>query len=168
MRASSVRAEPRNLESQLRPENQPRLDPTAEPLVRKRAASRGVHREHRGQAKRPAHPSNGLIAELNELWRVVDDPLQWILQRKKGNPRKKSSGWQGRSFCRTREALLRCVLEYCGEVDLPALEKLNELPDWHLDWDHTNLDVRGTDRAHSSAGLKPLAAMALEGSDADQ
>ena len=30
----------------------------------------------------PAHPSNRLIAQLNNDWRVVDDPLQWILQRR--------------------------------------------------------------------------------------
>jgi hypothetical protein len=40
----------------------------------------------------PAHPSNGLIAQLNGNWRVVHDPLQWILQRRKGNARKKNSG----------------------------------------------------------------------------
>ena len=63
----------------------------------------------------------------------MDDPLQWILQRKKGNPRKKSSGWQNRSFCRTREGLARCLREYCGEVDVDALAELQELPDWHPD-----------------------------------
>ena len=168
MRASSVRAEPRHLESLLGSEDHPRLDPTAEPLVRKGVSARGINREYQGHAKRPAHPSNGLIAELNELWRVVDDPLQWILQRKKGNPRKKNSGWTGRSFCRTREALLRCVREHCGEVDPPALEKLTELADWHLDWDCTNLDVHGTARAQSDAGPEPVAAKALEGSDAEE
>jgi len=30
----------------------------------------------------PAHPSNRLIAQLNANLRVVDDPLQWILQRR--------------------------------------------------------------------------------------
>ena len=35
--------------------------------------------------KRPAHPSNRLVAQLNANWRVVDDPLQWILQQRKGN-----------------------------------------------------------------------------------
>jgi hypothetical protein len=167
MRASSVRAEPRNLESQFEPANHPRLDPTAQPLVRKNAAL-GIHRECQGQAKRPAHPSNGLIAELNERWRVVDDPLQWILQRRKGSPRKKNSGWQGRSFCRTREALLRCVREYCGEVDPAALNKIKALPDWHLDWDRTNLDVHGTAHAQPDAAWEPLAAKALEDSDADE
>src|SRR5262245_38953961 len=46
----------------------------------------------------PAHPSNRLITQLNSNWRVVDDPLQWILQRRKGNPRKRNSGWIDRCF----------------------------------------------------------------------
>ena len=91
----------------------------------------------------PAHPSNGLIARLNENWRVVDDPLQWILQRKKGNPRNKNTGWQSRSFCTTREGLLRCVREYCGEVEPAALAKLAALPPNHAT---QNLE-RGTDEA---------------------
>jgi hypothetical protein len=82
----------------------------------------------------PAHPSKGGIAHLNPKWRVIEDPLQWILQRKKGNPREKNSGWQSRSFCRTREGLLRCVREYCGEVDADGLAQLEALPDYHLDW----------------------------------
>ena len=83
----------------------------------------------------PAHPSNRLLAQLNKNWRVVDDPLQWILQRRKGNPRKKNSGWQERSFCTTREGLMRCVREYCGEVDDKALAQLHALPDFHSDWE---------------------------------
>ena len=43
----------------------------------------------------PAHPTNRLVAHLNARWRVVDDPLQWRLQRKKGNPRSKNTGWRG-------------------------------------------------------------------------
>ena len=34
----------------------------------------------------PAHPSNRLVARLNASWRITDGPLQWILQRRKGNP----------------------------------------------------------------------------------
>jgi hypothetical protein len=56
-----------------------------------------------------------------------------MLQQKKGNPRKKNFGWQNRSFCRTREGLLRCIREYCGEVDADGLAKLHALPDSHLD-----------------------------------
>ena len=73
------------------------------------------------------------MTQLNESWRVIDDPLQWILQRKKDNPRKKNPGWRDRSFCRTRDALLRCVREYCGEVDPSALVTLKALSDWHTE-----------------------------------
>jgi hypothetical protein len=81
----------------------------------------------------PAHPSNLLFGQLNANWRVVDDPLQWIPQRRKGNPRKRNSGWVDRSFCTTRDGLLRCVREYCGEVDQNALAELQALPDHHAD-----------------------------------
>ena len=130
----------------------------------------------------PAHPSKPVIAQLNEKWRVIDDPLQWILQRKKGNPRNKNSGWQPRSFCRTREALLRCVREHCCSpdncqlrsireyrgVDKAALQQLRALPEWHLDWDRTNLDVHGTDLAQRDWGAKPLGPKASEVPDADE
>ena len=82
-----------------------------------------------------AHPSNRLIAHLNGSWRVVDDPLQWILQRRKGKPRKKNSGWRDRCFCRTRGGLLRSVRELCGEVDDEALAHLHALPEFHSDWE---------------------------------
>ena len=80
-----------------------------------------------------ARPSNRLIAQLNKNWRIVDDPLQWILQRRKGNPRKKNSGWQDRSFCTTREGLVRCIRESCGEVDADTLSQLRALPQFHPD-----------------------------------
>ena len=81
----------------------------------------------------PAHPSNRLTVQLNYNWRVVDDPLQWILQRRKGNPRKKNLGWQDRSFCATRKGLLRCVRENCGEVGDHGLTTLQALPEFHPD-----------------------------------
>ena len=74
---------------------------------------------------------NAFPTVLNSGWRVVDDPLQWILQRRDSKSSKKNSGWRGRSLCRTREALLRCVREYCGVVDLEALRRLEMLPEWH-------------------------------------
>jgi hypothetical protein len=115
--------------------------------VRERSAASTSHRAYQDHSERPAHPLDRLVAQLNESWRVVDDPLQWILQRRKGNPRKKNSGWRDRSFCRTRDALLRCVREYCGEVDPSALATLKALSDWHPDWDRrrprANLGVAG-------------------------
>jgi hypothetical protein len=82
-----------------------------------------------------AHPSNWPTIQLNRNWRVVDDPLQWVLQRKKGNPRKKNSGWQDRSFCATRQGLLRCVRELCGLVDHEVLAQLRALPEFHSKWE---------------------------------
>jgi hypothetical protein len=81
-----------------------------------------------------APSSKPLVAQLNPCWRVIDDPDQWILQRRRENPRSKNSGWRSRSFCRLREPLLRCVREYCGEVDSDALAILQSLPPRHVDW----------------------------------
>ena len=147
------------------------LDPSSEEGVRERSAAPTMCQDHQDRAQRPAHRSNRRLAQLNESWRVVDDPLQWILQRRKGNPRDKSSGWRGRSFCRTRDALLRCVREQCGEIDANSLAVLKALPDWHPDWDRrnhrANLDVRGTDQAQADGQSEPLPAQGLEACEAD-
>jgi hypothetical protein len=88
-----------------------------------------------------------------------------------GNSRKKNSGWRSRSFCRTQEALLRCIREHCGEIDVEALAKVQALPSWHPDWDRrndwANLDVRGTDQAQADAQSEPLMSQGLEVSRAD-
>jgi hypothetical protein len=60
----------------------------------------------------------GIVAVLTNRWRVIvcRDGLQWILQRRKavaGDPI-----WQGRSYCTTRVALLRCVVE--NVIGVPA------------------------------------------------
>jgi hypothetical protein len=145
--------------------------PTSQLGVREPYATSARHEQCARRTERPAHPSNRLVAQLNESWRVVDDPLQWILQRKKGNPRKKNSGWRGRSFCRTRGALLGCVARHCGEIDANALAKLKSLPDWHPDWDCRddleNLDVHETDQAQADAHCDLLISKGSEGRDAD-
>ena len=68
--------------------------------------------------------------QLNEGWRVSEDSLQWMLQRRCSKPGQKAK-WTGRSFCRTREALLRCVNDHCGVVCAEALKRLEALPDFH-------------------------------------
>src|SRR6516164_5604630 len=103
-----------------------RQSPSAS-AVREQLQSTGCETSQH-QASRPAHPSNRFIAQLNTNWRVVNDPLQWVLQRRKGNPRKRNSGWQDRSFCTTRAGLLRCVRELCGAVSEEALTQLHALP----------------------------------------
>jgi hypothetical protein len=99
--------------------------------VRKPPIEGPAHQCCQDLTQHPRTHSNRLVAQLNGTGGVVDDPLQWILQRKKGTPRKKNSGWRSRSFCRTREALLRCVREYCGEVNVDCLAELQALPNWH-------------------------------------
>jgi hypothetical protein len=80
-----------------------------------------------------AHPSDRLLIQVNADWRVIDEDLQYILQRRKGKARSKASGWSGQSYCRTRQALLRSIREYCGPVSEAALHLVMELPAWHVD-----------------------------------
>ena len=66
-----------------------------------------------------------MTINLNSQWRVVFDPLQWILQHRHGDR------WRNRSFCVSRSSLLRCIREYCCEpIDISEVLKL---PDWHPD-----------------------------------
>ena len=156
MRASSVRAAAYAIVQS----NEEVAQISLNQVVRKPSIVLDEVPESNNLVERPAHPSNHLIAQLNATWRVVDDPLQWILQRKKGNPRNKNSGWRGRSFCRTREALLGCICKYCGEVAIEAFAKVKALPDWHPDWDREttspNLDVHGTDHAQPEARVSQV------------
>ncbi len=116
-------------------------------LVRQCPKHQATPASRRTSTSRLAHPSDRLLIELNRDWRVVDDDLQFILQGRKGAARSKATGWRGRSFCRTREALLRRIREYCclpdhGQrrcireyrgVDEAALKNVLKLPEWHVD-----------------------------------
>jgi len=55
--------------------------------VRERSAVPARRQTYSDRLNGPAHPKNDIVAQLNATWRVVDDPLQWVLQRTKGNPR---------------------------------------------------------------------------------
>lgn len=82
-------------------------------------------------ASRPATRSIAVVATLNDRWRIADDPLQWILEK-----RRSGDEWRGRSFCRTKAALLRCICEHVeGDIDLVEFIKVSALPDWHSDWE---------------------------------
>jgi hypothetical protein len=141
------------------------LDTSLEQGVREPSAPTPGHDECRYPTKPSAHPSNRLVTQLNENWKVVDDPLQWILQRRKGNPRKKNSGWRDRSFCTTREGLLRCVSKYCGEVDQVALARLTALSPNHP---MQNLDVHGTGQAQAETQLQGLALQGIQDCAGDE
>ena len=71
-----------------------------------------------------------------------------------GKSQKKNSGWRNRSFCTIRDELLRCVRQYCGDVEPAALAQLAALPDYHA---MQNLDVRRTSRAQVEEQSEALA-----------
>ncbi len=72
-----------------------------------------------------------VVVRLNATWRVAEcrDGIQWILQRRAGQ-RHGQPRWEGKSYFRTRQGLLRRVHEFCGPVDAVALAIVEALPDW--------------------------------------
>jgi hypothetical protein len=99
--------------------------------VRQRPGSESGHHSIPAEAERLAHPSASFPIVLNANCRVVDDPLQWIVQERKGNPRSKNAGWRGRLFFRTRDGLLTALGGYFGELHPEALASLLALPERH-------------------------------------
>jgi hypothetical protein len=71
-----------------------------------------------------------IVANLNTGWRVIEcrDGLQWILQRRGSPERARGDDWRGRSYCRAKEALLRCTREHAGEIVPNACAALASLP----------------------------------------
>jgi len=102
------------------------------------------------------------IVCVNDKWRVMDDSQQWILQVRKGQATSKSTGWRDRAYCAQRTALIRCIGEYCGEVDSASVAIIKALPDWHPDRDKkenpaaTWGDCRALNHSwHSDSLIKP-------------
>ena len=80
------------------------------------------------------------VIALNDRWRVrLNDPLQWILERRQGRQSARRTGWVGSSFCATRRALIRNIREDCGEVDPEALCQVEALPEM-FSYPRQNLD----------------------------
>ncbi len=83
-----------------------------------------------------------VIAQLSPKWRVIESPPgwfgQWLLQRRQGAPGRKSTGWTNQSFCVSRQALERCVREFCGQVDPIARAVIDSLPEKYPS--HARLD----------------------------
>jgi hypothetical protein len=73
-----------------------------------------------------------LVAVLNGKWRVIEcrDGIRWILQARDTLNALSTTVWRGRSYCRTKEALLRiCAAQACT-IDPTAAAILAALPDW--------------------------------------
>jgi hypothetical protein len=72
-----------------------------------------------------------LVIVLNYGWRVIEcrHGTQWILQHRNRTETVARHAWRGRSYCRTKKALLRCCDEHAGQIDPAARKILMALPD---------------------------------------
>ncbi len=68
---------------------------------------------------------------LNQRWRVRSDGIQWILERRKGNPANKSTGWKATKFHRDRDKLIENIKDLCGQIHPDSRDTLNQLPARH-------------------------------------
>lgn len=91
-----------------------------------------------------------VVANLWDGWRVIEcaDDMQWVLQRQTSNHGKIQ--WNGRSFCRSKEALLRNIRERAIEL-LPAMLALpdryaegHRQPERAMDGEFGESEVLGT------------------------
>ncbi len=75
------------------------------------------------------------LVQLNDLWRVADDPPQWVLEKWMREPQPgKTSGWQARKYIRTTDHLLKRIGEICGSVDSEAIEIIRSWPRGDVSW----------------------------------
>ena len=72
-----------------------------------------------------------IVVQLNRNWRVIEckDGIQWILQSSKGFYKDKPA-WRGRSYCRTKKGLLKCINGKVGLIEEKNLYTLNRLPEF--------------------------------------
>jgi hypothetical protein len=83
------------------------------------------------QHQESADDYHRVVAVLNARWRVIEcrDGIQWILQRRNAPEKARGDDWRGRSYFRTREALIRCTCASAGEIDPAAATVLASLPE---------------------------------------
>jgi hypothetical protein len=68
--------------------------------------------------------------ELGGRWRLIDEDIQWVLQRRKGRPRRKNPGWESIYYLRGKAGLL-LHLDRLGLTSFCPLSVLDHLPEWH-------------------------------------
>ena len=76
-------------------------------------------------------PSKDMVIVLNDLWRVRDDGVQWILEVRKGRKRARASGYVGRRFHVSRTGLRASIRKFCGEIDPMDTRAILRLPERH-------------------------------------
>jgi hypothetical protein len=90
------------------------------------------HAECIGRPKLRAETSDDYpkVVTLNSRWRVIAcrHGIQWILQYRNRAETVARDVWRGRSYCRTREALIRVCDDHAGIIDPDARATLEGLP----------------------------------------
>jgi hypothetical protein len=73
-----------------------------------------------------------VIVKLNDRWRVIAcrHGVQWVLQYRNRAQTVARDVWRGRSYCRTKEALVRACDTHAGAIDPGARNILEGLPAW--------------------------------------
>ena len=74
------------------------------------------------------------LVQLNANWRVADDPPQWTIEQRIGNPSAKDGGWRARKFIRNTDHLLKRIDEMCGDVDPDAIATIQSWPQGFVTW----------------------------------
>ena len=95
------------------------------------------------------------LVQLNANWRVADDPPQWTLEQRIGNPSAKDSGWRARKFIRNTDHLLKRIGEMCGDVDPAAVETIRSWPNGYVTWKVTEI------QASAGPGNAPYSAISV-------
>ena len=89
------------------------------------------------------------LVQLNANWRIADDPPQWTIKQRIGNPSAKDSGWRAR---RNTDHMLRRIGEMCGDVDPMAIETIESWPNGYATWKLREMEVSaGPENAPDSA-----------------
>jgi hypothetical protein len=77
-----------------------------------------------------------VIARFDPNFRIVDGScgILWVFQKRDGRRKSGKPRWTGRSYCRTRETLIRLYLEFCAFVDPEVVAILEQMPERHPRW----------------------------------
>ncbi len=99
------------------------------------------------------------LVQLNANWRVADDPPQWTIEQRIGNPSAKDSGWRARKFIRTTDHLLKRIGEMCGDVDPAAIETVQSWPTGYVTWKATEMQASASPETAPWSAITPSEAL---------
>lgn len=70
------------------------------------------------------------VMDLTAKWRLAHDGLQWILQKRKGQPRPNNNGWASERYYTRAGALADAVERHCEGVHPAVVAKIRGWPDY--------------------------------------